>query len=42
MEYKPVHHNYWTCALEPRSLNYGAHVSRAHALQQQKQLQWEA
>ena len=23
---KPVHHNYWACALEPRSCNYRAHV----------------
>ena len=22
---KPVHHNYWACALEPMSLNYWAH-----------------
>ena len=38
---KPVHHNYWACALEPTSHNYWAHVlqllkpacSRAHVLQ---------
>ena len=23
---KPVHHNYWACALEPTSHNYSAHV----------------
>ena len=23
---KPVHHNYWACALEPMSHNYWAHV----------------
>ena len=23
---KPVHHNYWACALEPASHNYWAHV----------------
>ena len=23
---KPVHHNYWDCALEPASHNYWAHV----------------
>ena len=23
---KPVHHNYWACALEPVSHNYWAHV----------------
>ena len=25
---KPVHHNYWACALEPTSHNYWAHVSQ--------------
>ena len=43
-------HNYWACALEPRSCNHWAHVSqllkpahpRACALQQEKPLQWEA
>ena len=46
---KPVHHNYWACALEPVSHNYWAHVpqllslhSRARAPQQEKPLQWEA
>ena len=54
---KPVHHNYWACALEPVSHNYWAcvpqllspcattteaHVSIAHALQQEKPPQWEA
>ena len=41
---KSVHHNYWACALKPRSRSYSAHVpkrlkplhSRACALQQQK------
>ena len=23
---KPVHHNYWACALEPTSHNYWAHM----------------
>ena len=23
---KPVHHNYWACALEPGSHNYWAHM----------------
>ena len=39
---KPVHLNYWACALEPASHNYWAHAPRAHALQQEKPLQWEA
>ena len=47
---KLVHHNYWTCALEPASHNYRAHVPqllkpvrpRACALQQEKPPQWEA
>ena len=47
---KAMSHNYWACALEPRSCNYGAHVPqvrkptclRAHAPQQEKPLQWEA
>ena len=47
---KPVCHNYWACVLEPRSHNYWAHVQqllkpacpRAHALQQEKPLWWEA
>ena len=39
---KPVHHNYWTCALEPASHNYWACMPRAHAPQQDKPLQWEA
>ena len=25
---KPVHHNYWACALEPKSHNYSAHMSQ--------------
>ena len=45
-----MHHNYWACALEPRSCNYWTHMpqllnpthTRAHALQQEKPLQWEA
>ena len=39
---KPVHHNYWACALEPASHNYWARMPRAHALQQEKPPQWEA
>ena len=47
---KPMHHNYWACALELASHNYWsphattteAHVPRAHAPQQEKPLQWEA
>ena len=47
---KPVCHNYWACALEPGSCNYWAHMQqlskptcpRAHALQQERQKQWEA
>ena len=48
---KPVHHNYWTCALEtrrdpqlvsPRAATTEAHVPRVCALQQEKPLQWEA
>ena len=47
---KPICHNYWACGLEPRKHNYWVHVSqilktvcsRAHALQQEKPLQWEA
>ena len=50
---KPVHHN-WACALEPASHNYWAcaleppcqttetRAPRAHAVQQEKPLQWEA
>ena len=29
---KPVHHNYWACALEPTSHNYWARAPRARAL----------
>ena len=47
---KPMWHNYWACALEPRNPNYGAHMlqllkskrPRACAPQQEKSLQWEA
>ena len=47
---KPTHHNYWACALGPRSCNYWAHVSQllkaahpgAHALQREKPPHWEA
>ena len=47
---KPVHHNYWACALEPASHNYRspwattaeAHGPRARAPQQEKPPQWEA
>ena len=49
--HKPVHHIYWTCALEPRrdqrlvsprAATIEAHVPRVCALQQEKPLQWEA
>ena len=39
---KPVHRNYWACALEPGSPDYGAQVPRARAPQQEKPLQGEA
>ena len=39
---EPVSHNYWVCALEPRGRSYQACVPGAHALQQEKTLQWEA
>ena len=47
---KPMRHNYWACALQPASHNYGslratateARAPRAHAPQQEKPLQWEA
>ena len=47
---EPVHHNYWACALEPASHNYGspcatiteARTPRDHAPQQEKPPQWEA
>ena len=39
---KPVHHNYWACALEPVSHNYWAHAPRARAPQQEKPPQWGA
>ena len=48
---KPVHHNYWACALEPASHNYWAHMPQLLKpaclepmlrLQQEKPLQWEA
>ena len=47
---KPMHHNYWACALEPVSHNYWACVlqplkptwPRACAPQQEKLPQWEA
>ena len=47
---KPVHHNYWTCALEPTSHNYWSQrdttteacAPRARARQQEKPLQGEA
>ena len=46
----PVHHNYWVCALEPRSRDYWAHVPqllrpvcpRARALQKGRPSRWEA
>ena len=46
---KPVHHDYWACALEPVSHNYWAHVPQllkpAHLepmLHNKKPPQWEA
>ena len=47
---KPVHRNYWACALEPENQNYWAHVQqllkpthpRACAQKQEKPPQWEA
>ena len=47
---KPVHHNYWACTLKQRNHNYWAHAPHllkpayptAHALQQERPLQWEA
>ena len=47
---KPVHHNYWACALELGSTNYWAHAlqavkparPRVHAPQQEKPPQREA
>ena len=47
---KPTHHNYWACALGPRSCNYPVPVSQllkpahpgAQALQREKPPHWEA
>ena len=47
---KPVHHSYWTCALEPGSLDCWDHTRQlakptlptALAPQQEKPPQWEA
>ena len=39
---KPMHHNYWACALELMSHNYWARAPRARAPQQEKPPQWEA
>ena len=47
---KPVHHNYWACALEPGNCSYWAQVPqllkpacpRACTLQQKKPPHWEA
>ena len=47
---KLMSHNYWTCALDPASRNYWAHVPqllkpscpRSSAPQQEKPPQWEA
>ena len=39
---KPVHHNYWARALDPRATTTEARVPRACALQQEKPPQWEA
>ena len=33
---KPVYYNYWACALDP-----GTETTEAHAVQQEKPLQWE-
>ena len=46
---KPMSHNYWACALEPKSCNYWANMPQLlkpeclepSALQQEKPLQWE-
>ena len=46
---KPVHHNYWVCALESGSHNYWTHVlqllkpehPRPHAWKQEKSSQWD-
>ena len=38
---KPVCHNDWASALEPRNRNYWAHVPRAGAPRQEKPPQWE-
>ena len=37
---KPVHHNYWACALEPRSRHHWSVHAHAHA-PQEKPPQWE-
>ena len=40
---KPVHHNYWSCAPEPRSRSYWCpHIYRAQAPQWEKSPRWEA
>ena len=47
---KPVHYNYWACALEPGSHNYWSHLlqllkpscTRVSAPQREKPPQWEA
>ena len=39
---KPVHHNYWACALELRAATTEAREPRARAPQQEKPPQWEA
>ena len=39
---KPMHHNYWACALEPQATTTEARVPRARAPQQEKPPQWEA
>ena len=39
---KPLPHNFWACALEPGSCTYwNLHTLGAHALPQEKPLQWE-
>ena len=39
---KPIRHNYWACALEPRVTTTEAHAPWACTPQQEKPLQWEA
>ena len=39
---KPVHHNFWACALETRAATTKARAPRARALQQEQPPKWEA